>query len=136
MHYGGHCAPIPMQMFIYLFIGGSCAVLNISLFLIFRIFFSSLTLCVFLAFAISALANYLMCIALLFRHKARWSSFGEVLFYLLTLLIMGSTDYFVTFWFLNLGMTNLWAKSLSIVVGFFGNFLLRKYLIFQERNKI
>jgi dolichol-phosphate mannosyltransferase len=32
LHYSAHCAPLPMQPMIYLFIGATCAVINIALF--------------------------------------------------------------------------------------------------------
>ena len=134
LHYGGHCAPLPMQILLYLFIGGLSALVNIVSFLIFAKFFDNLLLNIALAFTLSALTNYLLCITLLFRHKARWSSFGEILTYIITLIIMGAFDYWATYWFLSIGMNNFWAKSLSSLIGVVGNFILRKYFVFQERT--
>ena len=134
MHYGGHCAPLPMQILIYLFIGGTSAIVNIASFLIFTKFFESLFINIALAFILSALVNYLLCISLLFRHKARWSSFGEIITYILTLIIMGGADYYATFLFLAIGMNNFWAKSLSSLIGVIGNFALRKYFVFLEKK--
>lgn len=134
MHYGGHCAPLPMQILIYLFIGGISAIINITLFLIFTKFFDSLFINIALAFVLSALVNYLLCISLLFRHKARWNSFTEIITYILTLIIMGGADYLATYLFLNIGMNNFWAKSLSSLIGVIGNFALRKYFVFLEKK--
>ncbi len=135
LHYGGQYAPLPMQILLYLFIGGISAIVNIVAFLIFAKMFESLVLNISLAFILSALTNYLLCISLLFKHKARWSSGGEILTYIITLVIMGMFDYYSTYWFLLIGMNNFWAKSLSSLIGVVGNFLLRKYFVFQERKK-
>jgi len=134
LHYGGQYAPLPMQILLYLFIGGISAIVNIGMFLILTKIFESLILNIIIAFAISALTNYLLCISLLFRHKARWSSFGEIMTYIITLIIMGAFDYYSTYWFLLIGMSNFWAKSLSSLIGVVGNFALRKYFVFQERK--
>ena len=136
LHYGGQYAPLPMQILLYLFIGGLSAIVNIASFLIFAKIFESLLLNIALAFVISATVNYLLCISLLFKHKARWSSFGEIITYIITLIIMGALDYYSTYWFLLLGMSNFWAKTLSSLIGVIGNFVLRKYFVFQERKSV
>ncbi|MBQ4645987.1 MAG: bifunctional glycosyltransferase family 2/GtrA family protein [Candidatus Gastranaerophilales bacterium] len=134
LHYGGQYAPLPMQILLYLFIGGLSAIVNIGAFLILTKIFECLLLNIAIAFIISALTNYLLCISLLFKHKARWSSFGEIVTYIITLLIMGAFDYYSTYWFLLIGMNNFWAKSLSSLIGVIGNFALRKYFVFQEKK--
>lgn len=134
MHYGGHIAPMPMQILLYLFIGGVSAVANIIAFLIFAEMFDNLMLNITLAFIISAIMNYLLCIALLFRHKARWSSFGELVAYAFVVIVTLALDYYLTYFFLFLNLGNFWAKSLSSLIGVVGNFLLRKYFVFKERN--
>ena len=132
LHYGAHCAALPMQFILYLFIGAFSALVNIFVFMIlvksFSLFYS-----VALAFIVSALVNYLLCIALLFRHKARWNSFGEILAYIITLIIMGLIDYYSTYWFLIVGFNNFFAKVFSNLIGVIGNFLLRKYFVFPEK---
>ena len=133
LHYGAHCAPIPMQFLLYIFIGGISAIINIATFMILTNMFDNLLLNISIAFALSALVNYLLCIALLFRHKARWSSFGEIVCYLITLAIMGAMDYGVTYGLLLCGLGNFWSKVISSFVAVFGNFLLRKYFVFYEK---
>lgn len=134
LHYGGQYAPLPMQILLYLFIGGISAIVNIIAFLILTKIFESLVLNIALAFILSALTNYLLCISLLFKHKARWNSFGEILTYIITLAIMGAFDYYSTYWFLLIGMNNFWAKSLSSLIGVIGNFALRKYFVFPTKK--
>lgn len=135
LHYGAHTAPIPMQFILYLFIGGVSALANIFLFLLFINSGLSLFLSVGAAFVISAMINYILCILLLFRHKAHWSAFGEIMTYIVTLVIMGSIDYGCTYGLIAIGLSNFWAKAISSVIGVIGNFLLRKYFVFLESEK-
>lgn len=135
LHYGGQSAPIPMQFLIYLFIGGVSAIANILAFLILMKCEISLILSVWSAFIISAAINYFLCITLLFKHKARFSTFGEIIAYITTLIIMGSMDYYLTSFLLLARMNNFWAKSISSLIGLIGNFLLRKYFVFGKNIK-
>ncbi len=134
LHYGAHSAPLPMQFLLYILIGAISAVVNILSFLILAQFNSSLILNIAIAFILSALVNYFLCILLLFRHKARWSTFGEILAYILTLVIMGTLDYFITYLCLKGGLNNFFAKSFSSLFGLVGNFLFRKYFVFFEKK--
>ena len=93
-----------------------------------------MTTAVVLSFAGAALLNYLLCIAILFRHKARWSTVGELLMYLLIITIMGGFDVGITMYLAKLGLTPLFSKTVATIFGFFGNFLLRRYLVFPMRE--
>jgi putative flippase GtrA len=77
----------------------------------------------------------LLCIAILFRHKARWSTAGEVFLYIASVAVMGTIDYGVTRGLLALAWPPLWAKAWASIVGFAGNFLLRKRLVFGAKKK-
>lgn len=134
LHYGGSTAPLPMQFLLYILIGGVSALVNICAFLLLCKISPNLLFNVALAFIISALVNYILCILLLFRHKARYSSFGEIIAYIITLVIMGALDYWVTLGMILLGSSNFWAKAISSLVGLFGNFALRKYFVFLEKK--
>ena len=135
MHYSASTAPVPMQLILYFFIGAFSAVVNIAAFFIFGRCGIGFTPSVIAAFGISALVNYLLCIAVLFRHKARWNGGGEILMYLVTLAIMGALDWQVTKSLIAAGMTAGWAKTVSVIVGFFGNYILRRVLVFPERKR-
>ena len=135
LHYGANTAPIPMQFLLYLFIGAISAIANILAFMILVKFFNNLIFNVAVAFAFSAFVNYILCILILFRHKARWNSFMEIITYIITLLVMGSLDYYVTYGLLALGAGNFLSKTISSGVGVIGNFLLRKYFVFPEKIK-
>lgn len=82
------------------------------------------------SFIAAAIINYFLCIKFLFRHKARWSAFGEFGAYVVTLLIMGTIDYGVTAGLMTLGVSALWSKGWAALIGFVGNFVLRKYFVF------
>ena len=134
MHYGASFAPVPMQLILYFFIGAISATCNIISFFIMRHCGIGLETSVPVSFVIAALVNYLLCIAILFRHKARWSGAGEIAAYLVTLAIMGTLDFWLTKQLVSLGMTQGWAKLIAILAGFFGNYILRRVLVFPEKK--
>lgn len=134
LHYSAHTAQLPMQLLLYLFIGGMSAVSNIGLFSLLLAGGLTMSLAAILAFAGAALLNYLLCIAILFRHNARWNTWGEIVMYLLTVAIMGGFDVGMTMVLAEWGMTPLWSKTIATGFGFVGNFLLRKYMVFPERS--
>jgi putative flippase GtrA len=133
LHYGAHTAPLPMQVLLYLFIGGVSMLVNMAVFACAVRFGTPLNYAIWGAFGIAALCNYLLCIAILFRHKARWSTAGEVVLYLLSVAVMGAIDYGVTRGLLALAWGPLWAKFWASIIGFAGNFMLRKRLVFGEQ---
>ena len=135
MHYGGQNAPLPMQFLVYLIIGGLSALVNIVAFLLFIKTGLNLKISVWSAFIISALTNYFLCIALLFKHKARFSTFGEIIAYIATLIVMGSLDYYCTYFLLAINLNNFFAKAVSSLIGVIGNFLFRKYFVFGKTKK-
>lgn len=130
LHYGAPYAPAPMQFIIYFFIGSFCALANIAIFAILLALGSGITISVIIAFILAALLNYLLCLMLLFRHKSRWSGPGELLSYLFVVVIMLLADIGMTLGFTWLGMAPVLSKTISTILGFFGNFILRKYLVF------
>lgn len=130
LHYGAHTAPLPMQVLVYFCIGLICAVANISSFSIVLALGCAVSTAIILAFMVAACLNYLICAAILFRHKARWSAPGELGIYVFVVCIMGIFDYALTSGFIALGFSPMTAKSISAVSGFVGNFLLRKYIVF------
>ena len=130
LHYGAHTAPLPMQLLIYFFIGLVCAIVNIVSFSALLATGCSLSMATVAAFIVAAGLNYLACLTILFRHKARWSAPGEMGAYVIVVCIMGILDYVLTYGFMALGASPVAAKTVSAGIGFIGNFLLRKYLVF------
>ena len=133
LHYGADTAPLPMQLLIYLFIGFASLLVNLFCFSAFVSVGVPINQSILYAFAVSALCNYLLCIGILFRHKSRWGTFSELLVYLLSVLLMCGIDYAVTKWLLALAWGPKSAKFWASILGFVGNFLLRRYLVFSAK---
>ncbi len=131
-HYNAPTAPFPIQFIIYLLIGGFSAGINLLLFLLFMRYGLDIYLSTSLAFILAAATNYLLCIALLFRHKARWSTPAELAVYMGVTSLIGALDVFMTRGFMLLGSVPWVAKSVSSACGLLFNFLGRKYVVFHE----
>jgi dolichol-phosphate mannosyltransferase len=132
-HYNAPKLPVPMQFLIYLFIGGSSAILNLVSFLSLLKFNLSVFTSAIAAFVLAAAVNYLLCIALLFRHRARWDSYAELGMYGLVTGIAGLLDVSVTLVFVGMGLPVWLAKSAACSIGLVFNFLGRRYLVFPEK---
>lgn len=135
MHYSAHTAPLPMQIFIYFLIGLASAIINVFSFSLLLTVKIPLSQAVIMAFVISAIANYFICIGILFRHRIRWSIGGEIIAYVISVTLMGLVDYYSTIGLINLGIGQITAKIWGALVGFAGNFVLRRYIVFPEKLK-
>ncbi|GHU92415.1 hypothetical protein FACS189479_01280 [Spirochaetia bacterium] len=139
LHYGAHTAPLPMQLILYFFIGGFSLAVNMFAFIILTRCGVALNYAIASSFILSALTNYLLCIAILFKHRARWNTAGEVFLYVLSVTIMGVIDFGITklllsavpFFAVHWSAAKFWAS----ILGFVGNFLIRKWLVFPEKKK-
>jgi putative flippase GtrA len=58
----------------------------------------------------------------------------EILLYLGTVFVMGVVDYVVTVGLFAATGSATRSKIAAVIVGFFGNFLLRRYLVFPART--
>jgi putative flippase GtrA len=123
-----------MQLLLYVLIGTASAAFNVILFSILNAIGVGMTAAVVLSFIAAAAVNYLLCIAILFRHKARWTASGEIAAYLLTIAIMGSFDAAITIGLVEAGLSPVGSKSLAAILGLIGNFMLRRYLVFPEKS--
>jgi dolichol-phosphate mannosyltransferase len=132
LHYSAPSAPLPMQLSIYFVIGSICAIVNVAAFDI--LFDSGVTLKIAtpIAFVLSAALNYVLCIAILFHHKARWNTLGEIIAYLGSVGVMGIADYSLTVGFVAAGLAPTFSKIIAALAGFVGNFLLRRFLVFPQ----
>lgn len=131
-HYNAPTAPWPLQLIIYFFIGGFSALVNLSVFLILLAFKVGMEFSVGLAYLSAVVVNYHLCILLLFRHKARWSSVTEIFLYLLIVCLIGILDFSMTKLFLALDFVPWESKSPASLITFILNFLARRTLIFPE----
>jgi putative flippase GtrA len=128
--YNADHLPLPIQFAIYTLIGGTAAVLNLMCFL--ALFGSGVSLpaSAIVAFVLAATANYWLCIALLFRHKARWSSATEVLTYVAVVAAVGTLDLGITQTLYVSGWAPWLAKSVASLAGLTFNFLGRRFVVF------
>jgi putative flippase GtrA len=133
-HYNAPKAPIPIQFLIYLIIGGISAICNLVIFLLLQRRGIDINLSLPTAFILAALINYLLCVAFLFRHKARWSSTAEILVYLVVVVLVGLLDFGATKLFLSLGTVPWAAKAVGCLIGLAFNFAGRRYFVFPEQT--
>jgi dolichol-phosphate mannosyltransferase len=132
LKYNLNKVPWPIQFLFYLFIGGTAAILNLILFLTFLQLNISTNLSIAAAFIIAALFNYCLCIAILFRHKARWASATEIFIFLLIVMCIGLFDLMCTKYLLQTNFSPSLAKMTSTGLGLVLNFAGRKWIVFPE----
>ena len=135
LHYGACNAPVPMQLLLYLFIGGTAALANLVCFAVLLGYSVPMFYAVTGSYVLSAAVNYILCILILFRHNACWNTFGELAAYSLTLAVMGFIDYGITVGLIAIGTGVIVSKAIASVLGFFGNYLLRRYFVFFLRGE-
>jgi glycosyltransferase involved in cell wall biosynthesis len=130
--YNAHRAPLPIQFIFYLFIGGVAALTNFLIFL--ALFYSDISVSIAAptAFVSAAILNYLLCIALLFRHKAKWNSLTEITVYILVMALVGLLDLLITKFFLYLGASPSLSKLVATGLGLVLNFLGLRFFVFPE----
>jgi len=130
--YNAHKAPIPIQLLLYLFIGGLAAFVNLCVFLgMFSAGFN-VTISAPTAFLTAALVNYLLCVLIMFRHKARWNSITEALVYILVVGIVATLDLGVTKALLTSGASPAASKLVATLLALILNFSGRRFLVFPE----
>jgi putative flippase GtrA len=134
LHYSANTAPLPMQLLIYLFIGAVSLCMNVASFCALHSLSLPWTAQIVGAYFASTLLNYLLCIAILFRHKARWKGFDEFIVYLVVVLAMGLVDYALMDAIHAAGIGSVISKTLAAGVGFVLNFALRRWIVFPEKR--
>jgi glycosyltransferase involved in cell wall biosynthesis len=132
--YNAHVAPLPIQLFIYLFIGGSSALLNLLLFLAMYNSGVVVDLAAPVAFILAAAFNYYLSTILLFRRNVRWGKFSEIMIYSLVVVSIALVDLYLTKSFIWMGLGAGIAKIYATIMAFILNFLARKYIIFPEKG--
>lgn len=130
--YNAYHAPLPIQLFIYLIIGGIAAIINFISFLLLISASLSIDAATPLAFVIAAIANYLMCIFFLFRHKARWNTVNEIFIYFAVVVTAGIIDFGITKILISLGVIPSLSKIVATISVFIINFIGRRFIVFPE----
>lgn len=128
-------APLPIQLLIYLFIGGASGGANLGSFLTLSFFTVPLIPSTILSFYFAAVINYILTTLVLFRKNARWRTKQEYSIYFFFVSILASLDALVTTWLFHLGSDLLYAKIQSTLLLFLLNFLVRKYIVFYEKPR-
>ncbi len=131
--YNASKAPVPIQFFFYLFIGGTAALVN---FIIFMLLFSSgvtVNIAAPVAFVIAAVVNYFLSITLLFKHRAKYNTAGEIIVYILVVAAVAVFDLYMTKFLLSIGTSAEISKIAATGLGFILNFLGRRYIVFPEK---
>ncbi|WP_319526497.1 bifunctional glycosyltransferase family 2/GtrA family protein [uncultured Desulfosarcina sp.] len=132
--YNAYRVPLPVQFVIYLFIGGTAAMVNLLAFLGLIGLGLPVPGAAPSAFLLAATTNYILCILLLFRHKARWNSAMEILLYCLLVVFMAGVDLKITQACLMMGASAAAAKLTATAIGLVLNFVGRRFLIFPEKG--
>ena len=132
LKYNAPTASLPVQFLLYLFIGGTAAAANLGIFLALFHAGREVHVAAPVAFMVAAAVNYFLCILLLFRHNAQWSTAKEVLVYVVLVFGVAVLDLVVTKSLLIAGAGPATAKSIAILGGLVLNFAGRKYFVFYE----
>lgn len=133
--YNLNTAPLPIQFVVYMFIGGLAAVFNLLLFLGLITADVDVTFAAPIAFMLAAVLNYLLCITLLFRHRARWNSIWEIIIYWLAVGPVCLIDLSITKSLISIGFTPLIAKIWASGIDLVFNFIGRRFLVFPEASR-
>jgi len=132
--YNAHKAPVPVQFIIYVFIGGLAALMNLMIFLGLHTWGVETNVSIITAYGLAALVNYFLCVAILFRHRARWNTFNEILIFLFVVGLVGSADLLLTKALLAMGISAVKSKLAASVSGVMLNFMGRRFLVFPEAS--
>ena len=132
--YNAHVAPLPIQALIYLFIGGSSALINLIVFLSLYNSGASVTLAAPIAFIGAAIFNYILSTTILFRRNVKWGKVSEIVIYFVLVGLIAVFDLYFTKLFLALNFPAYIAKINATVTAFVLNFIVRKYIIFPEKG--
>jgi glycosyltransferase involved in cell wall biosynthesis len=131
MRYNMPHAPLPIQFLGYLFVGGVCAIVNVLLFHAF-LTFTPVWYAAPSAFLLAAALNYWLCILVLFRHRSKWSTWGELGVYGGLVAVVGGIDLLSTMALISAGLTPWSAKAMASGIALVLNYLGRRYLVFPE----
>jgi glycosyltransferase involved in cell wall biosynthesis len=132
--YNAHKAPVPIQFIIYLVIGATAALVNLTIFMGAYRSGVPVEIAAPVAFALAAAVNYLLSISILFRSRVKWNSGLEIAIYAMVVLVVGAVDLYFTKALLGNGFSPQFAKLLATGLGFILNFIGRKYIVFPEKK--
>ncbi len=132
LKYNLNKVPWPVQFAFYVIIGGFCALINLALFLALLRLGMDINLSISVSYIVAAVINYLLSIALLFRHRARWNSVVEIVMFVLVVGAVGILDLVTTRLLVLSGVTAGLAKAASSLLGLAWNYAGRRWVVFFE----
>ena len=132
LRYNAFQAPLPIQVFLYALVGGVAAIVNYFIFMGLFNYGWAIHWAAPTAFILAAAINYFLTITFLFRHKARWKSTMEVIFFLLVVLLGAGLDLFITNGLFRMDASPQSSKLIATALVFIFNFLGRRFLVFPE----
>ncbi len=130
--YNAHRAPLPIQFLLYLNIGAIAAVVNLITFYLLISAKTQIVIAAPFSFIIAAAVNYILCIKILFRHKARWKLNTEILVYFIVVSLACLFDLAITKFFVSMNTNIVISKLIATVTVFVFNFLGRRFIVFPE----
>ena len=135
LKYNAYCAPVPVQLSLYLLVGGIAAVCNLLTFHFMYDAGNPLVVSAMTAFFVAAAVNYILCVLVLFRHKARWNSVVELLLYMVMVGTIGYVDLAATGFLVGHTISPILSKIIASVSVFLLNFTGRRFLIFPAKSR-
>jgi putative flippase GtrA len=132
VRYNAHTAPLPIQFLFYIFVGGTAAIANLLIFLAMLNAGIDTSYSAPTAYILAAVVNYILCVTLLFKHNAKWSSFNEIFMFVAVVAISGLLDLWMTQGFMAIGMIPSISKMLASLIGLVFNFIGRRFFVFPE----
>lgn len=133
VRYNAPALPLPLQFLVYLFIGGTAALVNLLLFLLLLWAGAGMAVAAIVAFFLAAGVNYLLCVLLLFKRRSRWSGPAEMAVYGLLVAVLALVDMQTTKLLYAGGTPAGLAKFIASGVALLLNFLGRRHLVFSQK---
>ncbi len=121
-------APLPIQIFMYLFIGGFSAVLNLFSFLIMDLIGIGLNFTIPTSYIFASAVNYSLCVFLLFRNRSKWNKLNQIVIFLIVMALGCLGDYYITKNLIYMDLGKALSKLISSMVLFLPNFIGKKIL--------
>lgn len=134
LRYGAFQSPALIQLLAYAPLYTIVAAVNLILFLSLRSFAVRDLLAQPAAFFLAGILNYFICLALLFRHRVRWSACGEAAVYGAAMCLGALLDGWLTFRLMQQSTAPWLAKMAASLVGWFYSFAVLRYLVCPEQG--
>jgi putative flippase GtrA len=122
-----------VQLAFYSIAGGLAAALNLVVFLVMLGSGAPVTASVVTAFTLAAAMNYVLSVALIFRHRARYPAALEFAIFLVMAAGIGWVDLIATTRALDARYAPVAAKLIASAIILLLNFGVRRYIIFPQR---